>query len=274
MRPVLLPAIERVGRAVLRSRGVSTRFVETSLGPVHVFDGPGRGSLPPVVVLQGLGSSTVASTPFIARLLPHVRRVVAPDYPGKGFSPEARARVTPDALGDAMVEALDALAGEPAIVVGNSLGGAVALRYAIARPAQVAGLVLLSPAGARSTEDEWRAIVASFDIRSRADAKSLFDRLYHEVGALMSRRTVREILAGATAEDAHDPAALGSLPMPVLLVWGKSDRLFPESHFAYYRRHLPPHTITDRPERIGHTPHGEAPAWAAERVLQFARQLP
>lgn len=48
---------------------------------------------------------------------------------------------------DVMTEALDALLPEPAIVCGNSLGGAVALHYALARPEKVLGLVLLSPAG-------------------------------------------------------------------------------------------------------------------------------
>ncbi len=284
LRPVLIPMVERLGRKTLRDRGLATSFIDTPLGHVHVFDGRGGGTLPPVVLLHGLGSNGAAFTPVIAHLQRHVRRIVAPDYPGHGFSPEARREVQPAALFDAMVHALDDRLHEPAIVVGNSLGGAVALHYAITRPERVAGLVLLSPAGAQSTDAEWRSIVQAFDIKSRAEANAFLDRLYHRVpvlarvlahelgDAMASRRAVREILANASPEGAHDQAALGALRMPVLLVWGQAERLLPDSHFAYYRRHLPTHAVAERPQ-LGHVPQGEAPRWVAERIVKFGEAL-
>ena len=285
MRPLLIPLLERVGRAALRSRGLTTKGVATPLGPIHVYDGRGRGPLPPVVLLHGIGSSATPFAPLIARLLPHVQRIIAPDYPGHGFSDTPRAEVTPAALFDAMTSALDGLLDVPAVVVGNSLGGALALHYAIVRPERVAGLVLLSPAGARSTGDEWRAIVASFDMRSRAEALAFLERLYHRLplvarlvahelpAATMNRPAVRQILAGATRDSAHPPEALAALPMPVLLVWGRSERLLPESHFEYYREHLPHHAVLERPERLGHVPQGDSPQRVANRILRFLRQL-
>jgi len=283
VRPVVIPLLERLGRAALRSRGVGARFVETPLGRVYVYDGRGKGALPTVVLLHGMGASATPFAPLVARLLPHVRRIVAPDYPGHGFSSEPSAAVTPEALFDAMTIALDGLLDEPAIVVGNSLGGALALHYAIKRPDRVAGVVLLSPAGARSTEDEWRAIVASFDLRSRSDVMAFLGRAYHRVplvahliahefaDATMNRRAVRQIIAGATNDPAHDPAALSALRMPLLLVWGRSERLLPESHFDYYRDALPAHAILERPEGLGHVPQADSPRWVAERILAFAR---
>src|SRR5580700_6315647 len=139
MRPVLIPLMERVGRAALRSRGLTTLDVDTPLGPVHVYDGPGRGSLPPVVLLHGIGSSATPFAPLIARLLPNVQRVIAPDYPGHGFSADPASEVTPVALFEAMTGVLDHLVDTPALVVGNSLGGAIALHYAVTRPERVAG---------------------------------------------------------------------------------------------------------------------------------------
>jgi pimeloyl-ACP methyl ester carboxylesterase len=276
--------MERLGRRALRSRGVGTRHVSTPLGPVHFYDGPGRGSLPPVVLLHGIGSSATPFAPLIARLLPHVRRIVAPDYPGHGFSGDALAEVTPSALFEAVTGALDQLLDEPAIVVGNSLGGALALYYAIERPDRVARLVLLSPAGARSTEREWRDLVASFDMRSRADAVAFLERLYHRVplaarlvahelpDATMNRTAVRQLLASAAGDSAHTPEALGGLKMPVLLLWGEGERLLPESHFHYFRTHLPAHALVERPYRLGHVPQGESPQRIANRILRFARQ--
>jgi pimeloyl-ACP methyl ester carboxylesterase len=285
MRPVIIPLMERLGRRVLRSRGMGTREVSTPLGPIHVYDGRGGGSLPPVVLLHGVGSNATPFAPLIARLQPHVRRIVAPDYPGHGFSGEASAEVTPVALFEAMTDALDGLIDEPALVVGNSLGGALALHYAITRPARVAGLVLLSPAGAASSDEEWSALKASFELHTRADTMAFMERLYHRVplvarllahelaDATVMRRAPREIIASASGNAAHPPEALAALPMPVLLVWGRSERLLPESHFEYYRKHLPQHALLERPDRLGHVPQADSPARVANRILRFAQQL-
>jgi pimeloyl-ACP methyl ester carboxylesterase len=185
-----------------------------------------------------------------------------------------------------MAGALDGVLDEPAIVVGNSLGGALALHYAITRPERVARLVLLSPAGARSTDEEWRQLVASFDMRSRADAVVFLERLYHRMplvarliahelaDSTMNRPAVRQIFASATGDSAHPPEALAALPMPVLLLWGQSERLLPDSHFRYYREHLPPHALVERPRGLGHVPQGDSPLRVANRILRFARSGP
>jgi pimeloyl-ACP methyl ester carboxylesterase len=285
MRPVLIPAMERLGRAGLRSRGLATREVPTRLGPVHVYDGPGGGKMPPLVLLHGIGASATPFAPLIGRLLPHVGRIVAPDYPGHGFSADPPGEITPALLFEAMTEVLDGLLEQPALLVGNSLGGALALHYAIERPSKVAGLVLLSPAGAPSTDLEWRELVGSFDVRSRADAMKFFDRLYHrtpllarlvahELGtAAIGRPAVRRLLATATNADFHPPESLAGLRMPLLLVWGMEERLLPTSHFEYYRRHLPPHAVLERPDRLGHIPQGDSPTRVANRILRFAHSL-
>src|SRR5690606_33602113 len=154
--------------------------------------------------------------------------------------------------------------------VGNSLGGAVALRYAITRPSRVRALVLLSPAGARVPDSEWQRLKALFDIRSRAQAQAFVARLYHEppwflpllaheFPATFARRAVRELLESATAEHAPTPEALASLPMPILLLWGKSERLLPRAHLEWFAAHLPSHAVIEEPDGIGHCPHFDAP---------------
>jgi len=283
VKPVLLPIAERLGRAILQRRGIATSHVTTPLGRLHTYDAPGRGDLPTTVLLHGLGS---AATPFgqvFAHLHRHVRRLVAPDYPGHGFSLHGTAeRLTPRLLFESVAMALDSTVTEPAIVIGNSLGGALALRYALDRPNRVRALVLVSPAGARSTEEEWTALKAAFDIRSRAHARAFLRRLYHrppwftellahELPETISRRAVRELLESASNDDAPEPDALSSLQMPILLVWGRSERLLPETHFEYFSRHLPRHAVIERPEGFGHCPHFDAPRVLARRIVTFAR---
>ena len=284
IRPVLIPLAERLGRRVLRRRGVRTRWVETPSGRMHVYDAPGRGSLPTTVLLHGISSSATPFGPLLARLQRHVRRVVAPDYPGHGFSPTPYRTLTPDSLLQSLTHVLDQTVSEPAVLVGNSLGGALALHYAIARPDRVRALVLVSPAGARATEDEWLALKDAFAFTSRAGAVVFLDRVYHrmpwfahliahELPASIQRRAVRDLLATAGNDHLASPEALGSLEMPVLLVWGRSERLLPETHLQYFVRHLPKHAVVERPEGFGHCPHVDAPEALARRIVEMARSL-
>ena len=282
MAPVLLPLAERLGRLELRRRGFASKHVSTPHGLVHAYDAPGTGSLPPAVVLHGLGSAAIPFAPVLDRLRRDVRRVVAPDFPGHGLSPDASGPLTPGALVTTVATAIDALVDEPAIVVGHSLGGAVALRYALARPERVRALVLVSPAGAPATEAEWRALRDAFDVGSRAEALAFLRRLYHrtpwfaqllahELPASLERRAVRDLLASASNDDAPPPEALRALPMSILLLWGQSERLLPETHFQYFATSLPEHAVIERPEGFGHCPHADAPAALAARIAEFVR---
>lgn len=284
MRPVLIPLAERLGRRALRRRGVRTRWIESPTGRVHVYDAPGRGSLPTTVLLHGIGSNATPFGPVLARLQNHVRRVVAPDYPGHGFSPTPARRLTPDVLLESLTHVLDRTVHEPAVLVGNSLGGALALHYAIARPDRVRALVLVSPAGARATDEEWRALKDAFEFTSRAEAIAFLDRVYHrtpwlarivahELSSSIRRRAVRDLLASATNEHTPSPEDLTALAMPVLLVWGRSERLLPDTHLEYFVRHLPKHAVVERPEGFGHCPHVDAPAAFARRIVEVARGL-
>lgn len=279
---VLVPIAERLARAALLRRGVRTRWVPTAHGRVHVYDAAGRGDLPTTILLHGLGSAATSFGPFFQRLRPHVKRVVAPDYPGHGFSGKST-ELTPDALFASVEEVLGTLVAEPAVLVGNSLGGAVALHFAIAHPERVRALVLVSPAGAPSSDEEWKELRSTFALASRDDARVFIDRLYHrppwfmelvahELPHLMGRPAVKDILRTGTNEDLASADELRALPMPILFLWGESEQLLPDSHLAYFREHLPAHAIIERPRGFGHCPHLDDPAALASRVVDFMRE--
>ncbi len=280
MKPVILPAIERLGRRALVRRGIESRFIETPLGRIHAYDAQGAGKLPPVVLLHGISSGATPFGRVMVPLMRRVRRVVAPDYPGHGFS-ELRGHLTPPKLFESVHAVLDALGVEPAIFVGNSLGGAVALRCAIDRPERVRGLVLVSPAGAHASDEEWRALRSAFRVESRADARVFLDRLYyrspwlthliaHEMPAMLSRPAVRELFESASNENLPRPEELAGLSMPILLLWGQAERLLPDGNLAYFERNLPRHAIVERPSSYAHCPHFDDPADLARRIVAFA----
>lgn len=118
-----------------------TRTVDLD-GPVRVVDHGGHG--PPFVCLHGLGGSAM-DWQAIAPVLATRGRVLALDLPGFGDSPLARRSSTVADLAGLLARFLSEHVGEPAVVLGNSMGGMVALLHAAAHPGSVARLVLLSP---------------------------------------------------------------------------------------------------------------------------------
>jgi 3-oxoadipate enol-lactonase len=99
---------------------------------------------PPVVLLHGLGSSS-ADWPEQQALLQARHRVVAVDLPGHGGSPLPAGPVTIEGMAREVAALLARLHGEPAHVVGLSLGACVALRLALEAPARVRSLTLVNP---------------------------------------------------------------------------------------------------------------------------------
>ncbi|MEA2696349.1 MAG: hypothetical protein QOI66_620 [Myxococcales bacterium] len=278
----LLSAVARGARFVLNRTGFHSRSVPTAIGTLHAYDARGTGTLPTIVLLHGLGSAATSFGPLLTRMRPHARRLVALDLPGHGFSQAPSHRLTPQALFEAVCEALDVLVDEPMILVGGSLGGALALRYAIERPQRLVGLALLSPAAARTSPGEWEDLRDTFKIESAAEARLLLARLYHRppwylpalaagVRDVLQGAAVRDVVGTATLEDlpaAHD---LPALAMPILLLWGQSERLLPPSSLAYFRQHLPAHAVIEEPVGFGHCPHFDDPARLALRLIAFAR---
>lgn len=106
---------------------------------VEVFD---EGEGPVVLLIHGLFGNMLNFSRLIPLLGGH--RVLAFDRPGAGRSdPAPEGGQTLAAQAALAAEVLEAAGGRPAIVVGHSLGGAVALQLAADRPDLVAGLVTL-----------------------------------------------------------------------------------------------------------------------------------
>src|SRR5262245_19476061 len=112
MKSRLLPLVERAGRFALNRRGFASRTVYTPLAALHAYEASGQGELPTITVLHGIGSGATAFGPTLARLRSHVRRLVALDLLGDGFSAASDITLTPETLFYGLYAVFDQFVGE------------------------------------------------------------------------------------------------------------------------------------------------------------------
>lgn len=286
-----LRAVDEIGRRILNAWTYRSEHVETSVGRAHVWRAPGSGELPPLLLIHGLGSSAMHWIPMLERLRAHVRGVVAVDLIGHGFShrPEV---LTHEALRVGLLEALAAVQAEPAVVIGNSLGGAAALRWALANPERTAGVLLFSPAGAPLTAAELARVRQTFTVDSYDDAlrfmNNLLARPSRGLRSRLAAAWVRETLSDPVlrgwletvpAFEEGDPEGVYVRPdeiravaAPVQVVWGRHDRILPPTGREFWRAHLPNGGLLEA-DHVGHTPYLDDVRWTADHIREFATRL-
>ncbi|GAA1402155.1 alpha/beta fold hydrolase [Catellatospora coxensis] len=113
-------------------------------GPVHHVDFGGRPGAPPVVLVHGLGGSHLNWTRLAPLLTPYAR-VMALDLAGFGRTGAAAGPTTVTANAELLRRYLTEVVGEPAVLVGNSMGGMISTLTAAAAPDAVRGLALVDP---------------------------------------------------------------------------------------------------------------------------------
>ena len=121
-----------------------SRWVDLD-GPVHYLDYGGAEDGPTVVCVHGLGGSSV-NWSAVAPLLAKRCRLVAVDLPGHGLTWAHGRKTGVLANRELLHRFVREVIGRPVILMGNSMGGMISLLQAAAEPADVAGLVLISPA--------------------------------------------------------------------------------------------------------------------------------
>jgi pimeloyl-ACP methyl ester carboxylesterase len=153
----------RVARKVETALPPSGRMIEVPGATLHLRE---QGSGPAILLIHGLAGQMGHFTYGVADRLAGEYRVVTVDRPGSGYS--VRAATAPADL-SAQAAALAALIGKlelgRPLVVGHSLGGAVALALALEHPGLVSGLALVAPL--THLPERLPQVFAAMTIRSR-----------------------------------------------------------------------------------------------------------
>jgi len=272
-----LPGLEERRRLVT---GVSMRWFE---------GGEGRT----IVLLHGFGGAATNWT-LVAPSLLTLGRVVVPDLPGHGGSSAFAA--APETL-DPFADRVAALLDGPALIVGHSLGGVVALRLASRRPELVSGLVLAGCAGissaTRASERaltlvsivkpgkrlaRWRRLIArhaflreiAFGTVSVADPKALAPQAAS--GFLAGSALYTDVRSAGDALVRSDPRLdLERIRCPAFVLHGARDVQVPlRDAFEYARRlRAPLRTIAD----CGHLVIGERPEAVVAAISDWVREV-
>ncbi len=128
--------------------GARQEWADTRYGRLRLLTGGDATDRTPVVLVHGGGSDNAAISWYrVFAPLAAGRRVIAIDLPGFGGSIEAAPVGGPRRLAEVVADVMELLGTGPAVVMGVSMGGDVALNLALDRPDLVAGLVLIAPGG-------------------------------------------------------------------------------------------------------------------------------
>lgn len=262
--------------------------VETSLGEIAYLERAATG--PTVVLVHGFAGNKDHWTRLVP-LLPDSLRVVAFDLPAHGESAFDDA-VTYDVatLARGLAEATEALGLDRFHLAGNSLGGLVATRLALAVPDRTETLFLLDPSGVESPRPSaLGAALAEGDNPLVPTTTEGYDRLtalaFNDPPDLPW--PANAVLARAYAErapinqkiwrDINTPPDLVTgdlrrLDLPVFLLFGADDRVIDPSSVEVWQRHVKDLDAVLLPG-VGHAPMLEVPRTTARFYEDFLRRV-
>ncbi|MBM7060334.1 alpha/beta fold hydrolase [Pseudomonas sp. UL073] len=213
---------------------------------LHYLD---SGTGEPVVLIHGSGPGASGHSNFklnYPEFAAAGHRVIIPDLPGYGASDKPETDYTLEFFVAALSGLLDALDIGRCVLVGNSLGGAIAIKLALDQPQRVSKLVLMAPGGLMDKEQYYLqmegiqrmgAAFAAGELKDAAGMRRLLGLQLFDASQI-SDETVAERVAVVNQQPLcvltrmqvpNLAARLGELQCPILGFWGMNDKFCPAS---------------------------------------------
>ena len=271
--------------------GLRFRSVPTKIGPISTMEA-GRGA--PVLLLHGLGATKASFLPTVAALASRFR-TIALDLPGFGDSTKPlRASYDARFFARSVVAVLDALELERADLIGNSMGGRVAIEVGLRHGDRARRLVLLAPSLAWLRDRPWATllravppVLGALQPAPRGLVESIVRRTIPGADGGWTAAGVDEFLRsyltprGRAAfyaaarniylEEPHGPhgfwSRLPELRNDSLFVWGRRDPVVPIAFERHVREALPHAQHLEL--SCGHVPQLERPRETHAAIARF-----
>ncbi len=270
-----------------------SQFVAVDGMQVHLRDEGPRDDPQPLLLLHGTSASLHTWEGWVGVLRKH-HRVITVDLPGYGLTgpnPEgdySQARNT-----RFVIDLLDSLKVDRAVIAGNSFGGQVALDVALAHPDRVEKLILVDalgyprnsismPIGFRIAGipglNRWmeyvlpRGLVESSVRNVYGDPSRVTSALVDRYFDLSTREGNRGALPKRFAFLPTEQSArrIATITQPTLILWGGQDRLIPPDNAERFHRDIAGSQLVLFPS-LGHVPQEEDPVATVAAVEAFLR---
>jgi pimeloyl-ACP methyl ester carboxylesterase len=265
--------------------------VQTPLGKISTL-AAGQGE--PVICLHGLGA-TKASFLSTVNALADSHRVIAIDLPGFGESDKPiTAAYDAPYFARAVVALMDELEIDRAHLIGNSMGGRVAIETGLLYPDRSEKIALLAPALAWLKDRRWSwllrfdlpklgliqpapRVIAEPIVRSlvpggndgwsAAGVDEFLRSFVTPRGRVAFYEAARNIYLDEPLGENGLWTRLAAMQPQTLFVWGRQDQLVPIAFMKYVQEALPAarHLVLD----CGHVPQMEAPRETHQAILEF-----
>ena len=274
--------------------GVQTRISEPVFHSQVQYFEDGPADAPAVVLVHGLGDRGAHDWDGLTTQLARQYRVIRFDLPGFGRSSKANAAYTPENYASLLRYLAERhFRKRPFFLVGHSMGGAIALRYAARYPEDIAALVLVDVPGLlhRFSYSKYLAqlgIDAKVRGLPRASHEKIGDLLNTVLGRVERMQLMPELVVQLTPLRQRllngEPARIAGLAMaledfsrdipavraPTLVLWGDHDTIAPLRNGRVLAANIPQAEL-EIFEGSGHTPMEDVPQAFQARVTRFLR---
>ena len=266
-----------------------TKYVPVNNTALHYFH-TGRTTLPDVapaldrgellLFIHGAGSNANTWHRQLAAFADE-HSALALDLPGHGRSGGTESLGSIDAYRDCVAGFLDALRLRPAVLVGRSMGGAIAMALGLSHPARVRALVLVATAARFDLPDTmldtWKAVTqgrVQQPFTADAFSPSADFAVVRDAWMEQVKTDPRVRYGDFVACNAFDASThLGALQLPTLIVAGRDDRITPPERSEFLHRAIRGSRLVVI-EGAGHTIPAERPAEFNAAVAEFLAALP
>ena len=234
---------------------------------------------PPVILIHGAGGTHLSWPPQIRRL--HNQRIFAVDLPGHGKS-EGVGHQTIDDYAEHILEFMKAIRLNAAVLVGHSMGSAIALTVALRSSKHVSALGLVgsgsklrvSPVILQNTSDPSTFMDAVHMVNDFSYSENANVRLKEQGEQKLSETRPTVLYGDFLACDAFNVTdQLSKISAPTLIVCGINDKMTPPKYSELLRDNIP-NTRLEIVANAGHMVMLEQPEMVANLLADFLNTIP